>query len=76
MKPVRGTLSPADTQTAAGMLAVLSEQIAILRELDADPFMRARCLAYVASVGLRAVETAELEARLTELERRLNGGGG
>lgn len=74
MKPVRKALSPEDTRTARGMLAILGEQIAILRTLKADPFIKARCIAFVVSVGLRAVDTADIEARLTALESRLNGG--
>jgi hypothetical protein len=38
---------------------------------EADLFMKARTIAYVVSVGLKAAEVAELERRLIALEDRM-----
>lgn len=73
MKPLPRTLNSGEIRTAQGMLDVLVETLAQLMEAKADLFMKARTIAYVVSVGLRAVEIAELERRLIELENRMGG---
>lgn len=73
MKPLGRTLNQAEMKTAEGMLNVLSDIMAQLVADSGDLYMKARTIAYVASVGLRAVETADLERRLAELENRLGG---
>ena len=66
-------LTADEVRTARGIRDELAEQIAIVSSAKADALMKARCIAFVASVALRAVETADLEARLTELEQQLKG---
>jgi hypothetical protein len=67
--------STQDIRTAQGMLDVLTELLSQLMKAEADLFMKARTIAYVVSVGLRACETAELERRLNALEDRILRGG-
>lgn len=56
-------------QTARDVLALLEEQINLLRaDLGLGTVERARTLGSLAGVALRAVETADLEARLAALE--------
>lgn len=72
--PVKAELpSPVRIQTARDVLELLGEQLNALR---ADPSLRtverARALGGLAGVTLRAIETANLEARLAALETALN----
>ena len=62
------TVNPADIKTAKGLLDTLADVIAEVRAHEADPLIRARCLGYLISIGLKCVETADLEARLQKLE--------
>jgi len=71
LKPINRTLNPAEVRTAEGMLNVLSYIIAQLMMDESDLYIKARTIAYVASVGLRAVETAELEQRVEALESKV-----
>jgi len=74
--PSRGVQSSTqDIQTAQGMLDVLANILSQLMEAEADLFMKARTVAYVVSIGLKACETAELERRLQVLENRILSGG-
>ena len=75
MKPSARTLNPAEIRTAEGILKVLSDILSQLVAAKGDLYMKARTITYVASVGLKAVETAELERRLNELENKLLSGG-
>lgn len=75
MKPFARTLNQAELRTAQGMLDVLADIVGQLTDAESDLFMKARTIAYVVSVGLRAVETAELERRLIALEERIIQGG-
>lgn len=68
------TLNPEDAQTAKGLLDLLSTVIAEVRAEPGDTFIKARLTAYLISIGLKCVETAELERRITELERTLKEG--
>mgnify|MGYP000901831752 CR=1 FL=1 len=64
-------LSLADAErftTAAGVMELLAEVLAEVQASGGDAMQRARCIAYVAGVQMRAIETADLEARLTALE--------
>ena len=64
---------PVRIQTARDLLDLLGEQINILRcDLSLGTVERARTLGALAGVALRAVETADLEARLAALENVLN----
>lgn len=66
------TLNPEDYRTAQGLLNTLSEVIAEVRNTEADPLIRARLLGYLISIGLKCVETADLEQRITQLEEGPN----
>ena len=66
--------SPEEIRTANTLLAILGSQIkAVLETDEGDTFMRARAVGYLVSIGLRAVETADLETRITNLENRMGG---
>ncbi len=63
------------TETARGLLGVLAGLIkGVLETKEGDVFIRARTAGYLISIGLKAVEVADLEARLTNLENRVLGG--
>lgn len=63
------------TETARGLLRVLGHLIGeVLTTKKGDTFMRARTAGYLISIGLRAVEVADLESRLTKLEDKVMGG--
>jgi hypothetical protein len=60
-------------KTARDVLRLLNSQVEALLEDEAlDSVTRARALGYMAALLLRAVETGELEDRLTALEATLN----
>ena len=63
--------STEDIRTAQDMLNVLTDILSQLMAAEADLFMKARTIAYVVSVGLKAAEVAELERRLITLEDRM-----
>jgi CII-binding regulator of phage lambda lysogenization HflD len=59
-------------KTAQDILELLAEQIcAVKRDPEAGTLEKARTIGYLASIALRAVETAELEVRVEEIERML-----
>jgi hypothetical protein len=65
--------APIRLQTAHDVLELLGEQINLLRaDLSVGTVERARTLGALAAVALRAVETADLEARLAALEAVLS----
>ena len=67
--------SPEEIRTAQGLLCVLGNLIGeVLTTKQGDIFMRARTAGYLISIGLKAVEVADLEARLTNLENKVLGG--
>ena len=67
--------SPEEVRTAQGLLGVLAGLIReVLTTKQGDIFMRARTAGYLISIGLKAVEVADLEARLTSLENKVWGG--
>ena len=68
--PLRVELpAPVRVQTARDVIDLLAEQINLVRaDLSLGTVERARCLGGLAGVALRAVETADLEARLAALE--------
>lgn len=70
----RLSLTVEDVATAEAVLALLWDELQRVRDSDADPLARARCVAYIASPLLKAVETAELERRIGALENRFFGG--
>ena len=63
------------TETARGLLRVLGGLIGeVLATEKGDVFMRSRTAGYLISIGLKAVEVADLEGRLTNLENKVMGG--
>jgi len=67
--------SPEEIRTAQWLLAVLGNLIGeVLTTKQGDIFMRARTAGCLISIGLKAVEVADLEARLTSLENKIIGG--
>lgn len=67
--------SPEEIRTATALLGVLVGLIKeVLETNEGDVFLRSRTAGYLISIGLKAVEVADLEGRLTDLENRLLGG--
>lgn len=67
--------SPAEIRTANALLSVLAGLIKqVLETKEGDVFMRSRTAGYLISIGLKAVEVADLEGRLTNLENKIMGG--
>ena len=68
-------LNPEQIRTAQGLLSILGGLIGeVITTEQGDIFMRARTTGYLISIGLKAVEVADLEARLTNLENKVMGG--
>jgi len=68
--------SPEEIRTATALLGVLAGLIkSVLETKSGDVFMRARTAGYLISIGLKAVEVADLESRLEALEQRVFRGG-
>ena len=59
--------STKDLQAAQDMLEILAVMLSQLIASKADLFIKARTVAYVVSVGLKAAEVTELERRLVAL---------
>ncbi len=67
--------SPEQIKSASALLRVLAGLIKeVLETKEGDIFIRSRTAGYLISIGLRAVEVADLEARLTNLENKVMGG--
>jgi hypothetical protein len=67
--------STEEIKTANALLTVLAGPIKeILETKESDIFMRSRTAGYLISIGLKAVEVADLEQRLTNLENKILGG--
>ncbi len=67
--------SPEEIRTATALLGVLAGLIKeVLETKEGDVFIRSRTAGYLISIGLRAVEVADLEGRLADLESKLLGG--
>ena len=62
---------PGRIQTAQDVLDLMERTINDVREADADALVKARCIGYLAGVTLKAVDTANLEARLEAVEETL-----
>src|SRR5204862_3786292 len=59
-------------KTAADVVAVLEEQVAAVRDDErAGTLEKARCIASVSNVALRAIEAGEIAARVDAIERAL-----
>ena len=64
--------SPEEIRTATALLSVLAGLIKeVLETKEGDVFLRARTTGYLISIGLKAVEVADLEMRVANLEIRL-----
>jgi len=63
-------------KTAEDIRSLLETTINEVREAEADVLVKARCIGYLAGITLKAVETANLEARLTDIEATLKKGAG
>jgi hypothetical protein len=62
------------TRTAQGLLHILAGLIKeVLETKEVDVFMRSRTAGYLISIGLRAVEVADLESRVSNLEKVMGG---
>lgn len=60
-------------QTVQDVITLLAEQIeAVRQDREAGALEKARCIGYLAAIALKAVEAANLEARIEALERILN----
>ena len=68
--PVHPVLSPEfRLATAADVVALIEDQCqAVLDEKEATILEKARCLGYLATVSLKAIEAGNLAARIEELE--------
>ena len=65
---------PIRLKTARDVLALLEEQInAVREEPEAGTLEKARTTGYLASIALKAVEVADLSARVEAMERVLKG---
>jgi hypothetical protein len=67
-------------ETAGDVIALIENQVqAVIDDPDAGTLEKARCVGYLASVSLRAIETGTLAARLEAVEcvlkARKNGDG-
>ncbi len=67
--------SPEEIRTANALLTVLAGLIKeVLETKEGDVFIRSRTAGYLISIGLKAVEVADLETRLSNLEDNILGG--
>lgn len=64
-------LEPVRIKTAQDVLKLLEETLNEVRSTDGDALIKARCIGFLASVTLKAVETANLEGRIEALEETL-----
>jgi hypothetical protein len=63
------TAPPVRLKTAADVLALLEQQInAVRADGEGGPREKARLIGYLAGLGLKAIETGNLEARIDMLE--------
>jgi hypothetical protein len=59
-------------QTAQDVIDLLQEQVALVRDDDGtNKIEKARCIGYLGSIALRAIEAGNIEARLEALESAL-----
>ncbi len=58
-------------RTAQDVLILLEETINQVKAETTDTLIKARCIGFLASITLKAVETANLEGRLEALEETL-----
>lgn len=59
---------------AKDLLSILEDAMNAVREDDTiTPIQRTRTLGYLVGIGIRIIETAEIEARIEALERVMKG---
>ena len=64
-----------EIRTANALLTILAGLIKeVLETKEGDVFIRSRTAGYLISIGLKAVEVADLESRITNLENNIMGG--
>lgn len=66
-------LTPEGLQTATSLLKLLGDTLYEVKSTQGDTFQKARVLGYLVRIGLKAVETADIERRLVELEEQSKG---
>ena len=74
-RPLPG-LAELKLESAKSAIKILAEEIANLQTLEGDAqvqMARAKTIAYLISVGLRAIETGEVESRLEAIEDLVKG---
>ncbi len=71
-KITKRTLNLEEVQTAKGLLDLLARTLEEVETAGGDVFIRARLKGYLISIGLKCVETADLEGRITALEEQTN----
>lgn len=60
-------------RTAEDVLSLIVEQVEAVRaDEDARTLEKARCIAYLATIALRAIESGDIAVRLEALERTLH----
>ena len=64
-------VEPIPLRTAGDVRAVIEEQVNLVRASDGDVIVRARAVARLLDVCLRAIEVSDIEARLAALEERI-----
>ena len=69
--PTSSPEEPIRIKTAQDVLVLLEETLNEVRATKADTLIKARCIGFLASVTLKAVETAEIENRVQALEQVL-----
>lgn len=66
--------SPEEIRTARALLGLLADLIkSVLESKEGDIFLKARTAGYLITIGLRAVEVADLESRIKALEEHSGG---
>lgn len=58
-------------KTAQDVLGLLESIINEVRDAEVDVLSKARCIGYLAGITLKSIETANLEARLIDVEETL-----
>lgn len=77
--PSNATLNlPASVRikTAEDIRLLLEATINEVREADVDVLAKARCIGYLAGITMKAIETSNFEARLSDVEEALKKGAG
>ena len=68
---IKKPLNLDEIATAKDLRILLSEIILEVKNSDTDLIIKARLLGYLISIGVRVIETSELESRITDLENSL-----